>query len=185
MERHQEGKLLSNSDLKCCGFPALTLFDTFLVSRFTPLSVCVPVRVRWGTEGVSSVRDHASSITKTTVWHELSETSLVRDLVFCDFFMWTRFKHDDIHFWSVFMNPVISVEVLTLNIYHIKFVDLNDCIIINHEVSFHRHHTAVREQTRLVETCSRWTHWTLLHLDWGSIPQIGWTLWHLAQSLLP
>lgn len=63
------------------------------------------------------------------------------------------------------MNRMISVEVLILTLYHAKFVDPDDCKIINHKVSFLRHHTSVREQTGLVEACSRWTHWTLLHLD--------------------
>lgn len=100
--------------LTCC--IALTQFYcSFLASRFTPLSACVPVRVRWGTEGVSSVRDHASSTVKTTESHELSEISLVCKAVmyFTDDSYECIFIHDDLHFWSVFMSPMILVEVLT------------------------------------------------------------------------
>lgn len=145
----------------------------FLVSRFTLLSVCVPVRVRWGTEGVSSVKDHASSSMKTTVWHELSETSLVRKEIL--YLAFASHEHTLYMMmstsWSVFMNPMILVEVLTL--IEKVFVCLDRCKINNHKRSLLRRHTAVREQTGPVKACSRWTHWTLLHLDRGCLPQAG------------
>ena len=53
----------------------------FTICRCTNLTESVPAKVKWGTEDLSNVLGHASSMTKTMVWRGHSEISQVKILL--------------------------------------------------------------------------------------------------------
>lgn len=57
--------------------------------------------------------------------------------------------------------------------------------VFDYCAAFCRHHSAEREQTEPFEARSRWSRWTVLHLDRECFPQAGWPVRHMAQGCLP